>query len=867
MAKSICSRTAILAVLAAIPGLAQSTPAPVGQEAQKAALDSIDQNLDAVEAQARRSLVGGGSKPVSFSGEALFRFIGTEYDDYPSWMTKDVTETKNSVASVRVGMVAAPHRNLRLWSKIGFNSAMMGTGKPAPWGKNGTYFGTPNLGTLDVRANQDYEDMSAGLIAKTGSVTTQTKIGGVLWTEASPLSVWKGQNRMFGWDYVPYELEQSSAQYYEYATIKGEKTGRAAWNKKPFQGIQLESVEMPYNLYYNLTYGYFDMGQKYQPFMINTNTTNGLMATNDYGCGSDVTVPCNRTYGTKGIGIGDTYRHTFLARVAKSELPFAVTAGANYVNYSTDSDYPKQFWMLWSGTGDQDYRPVAAWHKNGVNDSIGKYNSNYFTGYQVVTTDFRRNIPGGLQFHVDIAASNVDTSFFKVDDSGAGGDHWRRYGRSDSATLVNAYKGQVIGHSKSEWTPAVYGMVSYPVALGGKNYEFQFQSIFAPKKFYSGSSFVLPLDAIFPYESNLTGAGKFGGTDNGTPYIANLTGVNLTAKIPVEGGHAKFNWGFHTQLESGANDILLPWRLNGTAFNYSMNASTTRYDGATLLDDFMLGNPPTTSTSDPTKKQLGRYRQIRRFGNEFYNGLNPGTETDLTKRVRRNEYAPLPGLAGGARADFMSTFESFGAFRIRRGTPNFANDSATIENMYSTGEMPIDTKATQNFSFDVAKNIARYWNGKNSFFLGLYGAINSVTKSGSPLPSLASGDKTYLSSYILRFEPVVQVSEKIYLVGLLGHETWNSDYGVAAIDSATGLAPAGVYDAANTKYWHAAPIDYSDWAYGIGVDWDIASRVGLHLRLERFTHEDKGISSEVKTAAGKNDYQAWLLHAETKMWF
>lgn len=868
MAKPISSRTAILAALAAMPGLVHSTPAPVGQEAQAAVLDSIEQNLDPVEAQARRSLFGGGSKPVSFSGEAMMRFIGTSYDKYPSWMTQDVTETKNTSASIRLAMVGAPHRNIRIWSKIAFNSQMLGNNKPAnsPYVSDKALFGTPRMGSLDLRDNTVYEDMCAGLIAKTGPVTTQSRIGGVLWTEASPLSVWKGQNRMFGWDYVPYELEQSNAQYYEYATIKGEKTGRAAWNKKAFQGLQFESIEMPWNLYYNVTYGSFDMGQKYQPFMINTNTTNGLMSTNEYPSGTEVPGP--RKYGDKGNGIGDTYRKTLLLRLAKAELPLGITGGLNYVNYKTDNDYPRQYWNLWSGTGDADYRPVAAWYYRDSNDVIGKYSSNYFVNSQVVSADFRRNLPGGLQFHFDIGASSVDTTYFMVEDRDSAIVNWRRFGVSDSATIVNATKGQVLGHGKQEWTPAIYGMVAYPVSVVGKNIDLQLQSIFAPKKFYSGSSFILPLDAMFPYESNLTGAGKFAGADNGTPYTSNLLGANLTTKLPVANGHAKINFGFHTQIDKGSDFIFLPWRLNGTAYNYTLNASSSRYDGATLTDAYLMGNYPATTAKvtsggpdyDGTNLE-GRYRQIRRMGNEFYWAQNPnGTE-------RRNAYAPQPGLAGGIRNDYLATFEGFGAFRLRKDASSREIDLESVQSMFETGRMPQTKKATQNLSIDLAKDVARYWGGKNSLHLALYGALNSITKSGSPIPTLSTNDDVILNSYNIRFEPVVQITQKLYLIGLFGHETWKSSYGVAAIDSANGTAPSSHADYLNPDNWYAAPIDYSDWAYGAGIDWDIASRVGLHLRLQKFTHEDKGISKEVPTAAGKNDYEAWFFHAETKMWF
>lgn len=847
MAKPISSRTAILAVLAAMPGLVHSTPAPVGQEAQSAALDSIEQNLDPVEAQARRSLFGGGSKPVSFSGEALLRFIGTSYDEYPGWMEKDKTESKNSLASVRVAMVAAPHRNLRLWSKIAFNHALMGNNSPA-WGTPQGYRITPQTGYYDPHSSILYEDMCAGLLAKTGPVTTQTKLGGVLWTEGSPLTLWKGQNRMFGWDYVPYELEQSSAQYWEYATIKGEKTGRAAWNKKPFQGLSFESIEMPWNAYFTLTYGNFEGFQKFQPYFINANNTNGLLYT-----GQDAG---SRSFASKGLGLGESYRKALTFRLAKAELPGAVTAGLNFMSFQVDNDYAKQWeWgSNWGGLSSADANPIRATYKDRSSKDSIKYKANYFLSYKAGSIDVRRNLPGGLQFHVDIALSQVDTAYFKVDDSGAGDYRMYRAG-FDSATVWNTPQYSVLGHKKSDITPAIYGMVSYPFSFA----QFDLHGIWAPKKFYSGTSFVMPLDAFFPFEANLLGAGKFAGTDGGTPYASNMTGANLITKLPMSGGHFKLTSGFHTQLENGRDLIYFPWRLNGSAFKYSINASTTQYDGAGLIDDYLRGNAPGFGGAGGAVD--GRFRQIRRIGDDFY-----------TLSSRRNTYGPTPGEAGGIRSDFMSTFENFGAFKLRKDPAHYSADSLAIARMYEEGVMPQSAKKTQNLSLDVSYDLSRFWQGKRSVFLGGYAALNSVTKNGTPIPAFGDDDNTLLRGMMLRVEPVVQLTQKFYLIGLAGLETWNSSYGVALIDSATKAVPVGGdpaedADFRNPAFWRSAPINYQDWMVGMGFDWDIAPRVGLHVRAQRFSHKDKGISEELPAVAGNNDFSAWLLHAETKMWF
>lgn len=863
MAKSISSRTLILAALATMPGLVHSTPAPVGQEAQQAQLDSIDASLNDAEAMARRTLFSGGSKPVSFAGEALLRFIGTNMTSYPEWMSRDVTETKNSFGSIRVGMVAAPHRNLRLWSKVALNSALLGNNQPAgfPLPEDATkeypnWKASPQTGYHDPHSALVFEDMCAGLVAKTGPVTTSSKIGGTLWYEASPLTVWKGQNRMFGWDYVPYELEQSEAQYWEYATLKGEKTGRAAWNKKPFQGLMLESVEMPWDLHYSFVYGEYEGFQKWRENYINSQNTNGMMYFTD-----------NESFFNKGIGTGEGFRKFTVLRLDKSELPGAVNLGVNFVNLHTDNDYAKQ--LIWgsdlagggltANTATGDDLPIKAWSRRiaGV-DTLDQYTANYFVSSQALSLDARRTLPGGLQFHFDLGMSQVDTSYYRTEEDGTP-VYLKRYKPTlDTNSILGASQFEVVGHRKSDWVPAAYAMVSYPLELGGKNYELQLTSIYAPKNFYSGTSFIMPVDAFLPYEANLLGAGKFMSSDGGSPYVSNMTGTNLVTKLPVPNGHARLSFGYHKQLENGSDMLFVPWRLNGTSFNYAQNASTTKYDGVGLVDEFLRQNAVFASGKEIAGPALtSNFKQVRRFGSDFY-----------TLNGRRNPYAPVPGLAGGIRMDFLSTFEGFGAFKMASSNnpAQRSADSLAIENMFTGDQMPQSAKSTQNLSFDGAYDFARIWGGKNSLFLGFYGALNSITRNGSPIPSMATDDKTLLAGTFLRGEVVYQLTPKFYMIGMVGQETWKSSYGVAPLDSTTGYVVSD-RDLNNPKNWHAAPINSLDWKYGIGFDWDMASRVGLHARLERFAHLDRGIDDEVAAAAGKNDYRAWLLHAETKMWF
>jgi len=762
--------------------------------------------------------------------------------------------------------------------------------------------------------------MSAGVTAAVGKATTIFRVGGTLWTEASPLTVWKGQNRLFGWDYVPYELEQPSAQYYEYATSKGERVGRAAWNKKPFQGFQWESMDLPGKLYFMFTMANYEGFQKWSPTVANTANTNGLMYT-DGNSGT-------RSIASKGTGIGDLYRDAMIGRLAIGEIPLPggqalpISAGVNYVNFKLDDDYAKQFrYSLNFGglSNTNDALPLAAWgyRKTAtfskdqaaaaigtVADSLSKpswktklansgywvnhdstfstrdtfYATNYFTSFQTISFDLRQNVPGKVGFLLDVGLNKTDTSYFKVQDSGAAtAAQIRRYkGVADDQTIQDAGKYEVLANKESKWIPAVYGQVTNLVSgtIGGAiPLDLGIQAVYAPKEFYSGTSFIMPGDFFFPFEANLLGAGKFAGYDGGTPYVANMTGANFTFKYTrVKNGHLRMNVGYHTQMEDGSNLIWLPWRLNGTAFKLSIHQSTTQYDGQGLTDDYLRGDPAFSEAggTDVGSTTPVISRQIRRFGNEFFAYANPSAKDtarpwgtgDLDRR--NNMYAPTPGLAGGIRNDFMATFENFAAFKIRRtSTAEYKEDSSTIVDMILAGDLPTATKATQNISLDYGQDISPLWSGSRPMFLGLYGAWNGVSTGGL---AKAGDDKTLLSGYLLRFEPVYQLTDKFWLIGLVGQEHWESEYGVAAIDSVTGLALKD-REAQNPRNWRYAPIDYTDWAFGLGFDWNLSPRVELHTRVQYFTHRDDGISKEIEAAKGKNDFEAWYLHAETKMWF
>lgn len=875
---------------------AATEPAAIGETAVSEKIDSILQNTDKLDGMVRRSIVNGGSKPVSFAGEADAKFVASSHLVAPQWMLGDKTEFKNSNVTLRMAMVAKPHRNLTLWSKLAFNNALLGyptAAKNANMGNltdddSGQVAYTVGNDVGDKRGAILYEDMCVGMIMSAGPVSFNFKAGGVLWNEMSPLTVWKTQPRMFGWDYLPYELEQSTAMFYDYATVKGFKEGRAAWNKKPFQGLQLESIDLPWNLYLNTLYGFYEGYNKNNPWQIPIDKTNELQYTDPTGTGAP------RTAATKGFGISDNYRPVWFLRLAKGELPGGVTVGLNWFQYIMDKDYPKQ-WSNRNGyslTNDDAKVIMTTALTDAKGDSGLRYINNFYIEPSVASMDFRRNIPGGLSFHIDIGASYVDTAWFKTGPAQSGSSirsRFTQYTRNELDTIVvgtrktapnredtaifqremtkyrpefreaaaTANAWDEIGRTNSGWKPAVYASISYPFPW----FELEVRSMYADKEFHSGASTIGPINGIFPYESNLTGPGKFAGVDNGTSYSSNLAGSNWIVKIPVPRGHARVSMGLHSQIEKGDDIVYFPWRQNGASFNATLHSDYTRY-GLGLLDDYLRSGPSTAASS----------RMIRRLGDEMY-----------FRPTMRNPYAPTPGYAGGMRADYMAVYEGFATYKLsksfndsaRAGGALTSADSLVVEQIIAnqdSGAFRLQhKKATQNLSVDLSYEISRLWEGKRSLFLAGYAAFNSVTNGpGMGVPAFKTGDDVLLVGRNLRFEPVFQLTPRFYIIGLLSQETWQSDYGVAMIDS-TGMAPGEDSDwlvsEGGYENLRRAPIDYTDWIYGLGFDWDIAPRVSLHVRGQYFTHEDAGISVDLPSAAGRNDYRAWMGSTEMKMWF
>jgi hypothetical protein len=112
-----------------------------------------------------------------------------------------------------------------------------------------------------------------------------------------------------------------------------------------------------------------------------------------------------------------------------------------------------------------------------------------------------------------------------------------------------------------------------------------------------------------------------------------------------------------------------------------------------------------------------------------------------------------------------------------------------------------------------------------------------------------------MTSFYGQFEPAIALFPSFHLVGILGMETFRSGkaYVLEQLSNAVKDMPTYTY------YFKKAPINYLETAVGLGFDWDLAGRVGLHVRYKYMTHSDE--------TAPENDFHFHYISAETKAWF
>jgi hypothetical protein len=237
--------------------------------------------------------------------------------------------------------------------------------------------------------------------------------------------------------------------------------------------------------------------------------------------------------------------------------------------------------------------------------------------------------------------------------------------------------------------------------------------------------------------------------------------------------------------------------------------------------------------------------------------------------------------AGGLRSDYLSMFEGFVPYKSaedaynnyavrRRVAPNADGQTSvrnqsfdkyyvwndadnkmdTLSRETNTSWVPESKKYTFNLEFDASYDIGPYVGYRKDLFFGGYFGINGISSAVKPLSFTDDADDMLLWSMYLRLEPAVALHKNFYLLGLVGYENWRSKrswmmVSLDADDKVTGFfhpIHTPISGTITPKNFKEVPIDYRDLALGIGFDWDMLERVGLHGRVKWMSHEDRGLN-------------------------
>jgi hypothetical protein len=91
-------------------------------------------------------------------------------------------------------------------------------------------------------------------------------------------------------------------------------------------------------------------------------------------------------------------------------------------------------------------------------------------------------------------------------------------------------------------------------------------------------------------------------------------------------------------------------------------------------------------------------------------------------------------------------------------------------------------------------------------------------------------DDNILNGRFASLTVVQEITPIFCIVGMAGMERWQSRH-----------AWVWKRDSSFNYWWVRTPIDYLDYLFGIGFDWNLTSRTGLHVRAEKYGHIDKDL--------------------------
>ena len=723
-------------------------------------IDSLNASLDTLSGNMESTLLGKDDLPLAVSGYMAFRLKNFHYSEQSPWVESDKARTSVD-AILNVNVVAMPNSYITLFTNLMF-----------PFDLSGIYTNylakhpTKAPGNYDERVlfdhSTDYyastinEELNAGVDIRAGVFGAYITAGGVIWANASPLTMWEREtNPRFVWQYELFEDEKTVSTYYKEKAFKPVKEGgRAFWTNRSFGGVFANIYQLPYDLKAQFLVS--------QPADADVGTRDGL-----------------RLYGGQPgelemMGTIDLRGSVLHGRVAKEKIADNLTVGVNYLGVVFDDAiiYESDF--------------KSEWEKSGRGTPV-------LLNTHVASVDVKGNITPKLFLMADLGISITDSSVY--------------------------YKTPVVdvatGKAKDDYTSASKesSVASPKVGLYVKTqskyvegWPMTAELVFFQPGFYSPYSLTNP--SRFPgwrKDETYLNAGAL-------RYSPNMAGINFKLEPTFNRGYFDFQYAQHRQIEAGQDVMAFNYRLNGRNMWESTN-SWTKHKPLFVADSGNGSGPGYIS-------RVGTNKNLK----------------DGIKMYRQNG-----GLYGGT----WELWESFAAYDNGEQASKF--------------EVPTHAKWSSYISFMGGYDIGHWFGTDRNIMMTAFVALSGISTSFAPIAVSEKQSNMLMTSFYGQFEPTIAVTPTFHMVGILGLETFRSEkayvmYRVGELNKNNGF-----YYETSDVYFKKAPINYKDFAIGLGFDWDFSDRVGLHFRYKFMTHSDETISD--------NDWHSHYIAAETKAWF
>ena len=505
---------------------ASAAVTPAEQDKQ---IKDAEARMDSLSEYASSTVKGKDDVPVSLSGALYVRLKDHDYFKPNALLAADRARTWID-GDLDLALGVYPNSYVNLWTTLQMPYDFTG------WNANNKAFepnyvnnpfNTPERDPyhhhVDLYGPGIWEELTTGIDLRSSYVGMMFKAGGVLWTHASPLTVWEREAfPRFPDEFETFEEERTVSTYYKEKMFRPVKEGgRAFWTNRSFGGVMLDAYRLPWDMT-----GQILISQPHDA---------------DIGARDGLRVLAGQPGDAEMTGSLDFRGDVYLARLAKEKLGPGFTVGANYVQLDFDRGIINETEFLMRSTSNARMGdvPTIINSRVGSIDFKGNLNPKFF-----IMGDFAFAIDDSVKFARDTSTAQVYFS-----------DPSTRY----VSTIASP-------------APAAYGKVQdkHWIPLTG-------EFIYVPKQFFSPYAMTdYSRSRAWRKDEFYLGAGAY-------RYCPNLMGVNIKAEPEFNRGRIDFLYGVHRQVEAGRDVLVFDHRLNGRQEWESMT-SWSKFSSALPID-------------------------------------------------------------------------------------------------------------------------------------------------------------------------------------------------------------------------------------------------------------------------------------------